>query len=119
MPDPIVFKTEDSLWQMLKDGTKTWDARKYDMSDDRIYRLSFGHWRTKLCVKTPAMLTPTLPLEIIKEAQQEKIWVPEEELVYFRNKKTNEALTFRYIGIEFAPWAPGWCFILLGEVEEA
>ena len=34
------FKTESSLWEMLADGTKTWDARKYDLTDERIKALS-------------------------------------------------------------------------------
>lgn len=91
MKEPQCFKCEDSLWQMLADGTKTWDARRYDMSDDRIYRLSRGQWK-----KDPTR------------------WLLVEQLVCFQNKATGEVLTFRFSGLEFAPWAPGWCFIILG-----
>lgn len=91
MKEQPCFKTEDSLWQMLADGTKTFDARRYDMSDDRIYRLSWGQWR-----KDPSC------------------WLLVEQLVSFQNKVTGEVLTFRFTGLEFASWAPGWCFIILG-----
>ena len=80
--DAIVFRTEDSLWQMLKDGRKRWDARQNDLTDDRIYKL---HWMR--AVKT----------------------------VSFLNKATGKLLTFEYKGMEFAPWAPGWCFLILGK----
>ncbi len=45
---PIVFKTEDSLWQIMAqvnpDGrsVKPFDMRRWDLSDNRIYRLSWG-----------------------------------------------------------------------------
>lgn len=38
----ITFKTEDSLWQMMACGVKKWDARRYEMADDRIYRLAWS-----------------------------------------------------------------------------
>ncbi len=94
--EPIVFKCEDSLWQALSDGTKTWDARRHDISDDRIYRLSWGKFEEE-----PA-----------GGRQPAHYWV--EDFVSFENKATGEVLTFRYRGMEFVPWAPGWCFLRLG-----
>jgi hypothetical protein len=92
----IVFKSEDSLWQMLKDGRKTWDARLHNISDDRIYRLSWGQWED------------SPPLGRRPE------YHPVEPFVSFSNNKTGEILRFRFTGLEFVPWAPGWCFIQLG-----
>ena len=42
MKAPIMFKCEDSLWQMMACGKKTFDMRLWDMADDRLYRLSWG-----------------------------------------------------------------------------
>ena len=92
----IIFKTEDSIWQCLADGTKTWDYRRYDMSDDRIYRLSRGSFE-----KNPP-------------PGRQLAWSPDVSFVSFLNKATGEVLKFRYRGIEFVPWAPGWCFLQLG-----
>ncbi|MBA7660379.1 MAG: hypothetical protein GH143_02550 [Calditrichaeota bacterium] len=92
----IVFKSEDSLWQTLKEGRKTWDARLHDISDDRIYRLSWGKWEDK------------------PPHGRQPVYLPQETFVHFLNKKTGQLLRFRFRGLEFAPWAPGWCFIGLG-----
>jgi hypothetical protein len=100
----IVFETETSLWEMLKDGTKTWDARRWDMADDRCYRLSW--------FKPSLLVGPgTLHAHEVRE--------PIEDEVGFQNKATGELLTFEYVGLAFAPWAPGWGFLLLGKrIEE-
>jgi hypothetical protein len=100
MNDDIVFKTEDSIWQNLADGTKTWDYRRYDMSDDRIYRLCWGSWEKD----PPPGRQPT--------------WSPDVFFVSFLNKATGEVLKFRYRGMEFVPWAPGWTFLMLGGLIE-
>lgn len=81
---------------MLARGEKTWDARRHDIADDRIYRLSWGQWE-----KDPP------------EGRQPS-WGPVEAFVSFLNKVTREVLQFRFRGLEFADWAPGWCFIILG-----
>jgi len=87
---PIIFKCEDSLWQMLADGSKAFDMRRWDLSDDRISRLARG-----------------------RLAGQDE-WQPDESTVSFNNKATGEILTFDYVGVEFTEWAPEWGFILLG-----
>jgi hypothetical protein len=92
--DPIIFKCEDSMWQMLADGTKTWDARRNDLSDDRIYRLLWGKYHER--------------------PGRKPSWGPLEDYVTFLNKATGEMLTFRFLGVEFTDWAPGWMFIRLG-----
>jgi hypothetical protein len=92
----ILFRSEDSMWQLLKDGRRTWDARLHDISDDRIYRLSWGQWEAS----PPPGRKPT--------------YNPVEPFVSFLNKDTGEILKFRFAGLEFVPWAPGWCFIQLG-----
>ena len=100
MSADIVFKTEDSIWQSLADGTKTWDYRRYDMSDDRIYALSFGSWE-----KDP------LP-------GRQPAWSQDVSIISFLNNATGEVLKFRYRGMEFVPWAPGWCFLQFGGLVE-
>lgn len=97
--EPVTFKCEDSLWQMLKEGKKTWDARFHDMSDDRIYRLSWGHWAKS---GLPGNLSGRQPS-----------YLPDETHVRFLNKLTGQVLEFRFGELEFADWAPGWCFIQL------
>lgn len=113
--EPIIFKCEDSLWQMMKGGEKTFDMRRWDIADERIYRLSW-HKAT----------TPDASSRTMKDMAQEQHWVkyntrwePEECHVAFLNKVTGEILTFEYLGVEFAPWAPGWGFIILGKRIEA
>ena len=92
---PIVFKAEASFWDMLSqtnpDGrsAKPFDMRRWDLSDERIYRLSFG----KVGLG----------------------FMPDEDMISFVNKVTGELLTFEYLGVEFADWAPGWGFLLLGK----
>ena len=91
MDEPIIFKCEDALWQMLADGRRNWDMRLWDLSDERIWRLAWGHLKG-----------------------QDR-WEPDEKWVSFRNKGTDEILTFRYEGVEFTEWAEGWAFFLLGD----
>lgn len=98
MPDkektPILFKSENSLWQLMAEGKKTWDARLHDISDDRIYRLSLGMWDT--------------------DEGRQPYYKPTEDIVSFLNKVTGEVLMFRFRELEFVVWAPGWVFIQLG-----
>ena len=108
---PIIFKCDPDLWDMLASGEKTWDARRYDMADDRIYRLSWGE---KL--EMPHQIHPYASGI---ESRWHEIWKPDEPTVSFQNKVTGEVLTFKYKGMEFTPWAPGWCILLLGERIEA
>ena len=89
-----IFKCEHTLYLMLRDGSKPFDMRKYDLSDDRIRRLAWGHARPRSFGETR--------------------WVPMETVVSFQDKETGEIQMFEYQGMEFAPWAPGWCFLLLG-----
>lgn len=94
--EPVVFKSEDSLWQMLRQGTKSWDARHYDMSDPRMHRLAQGHWEQD----PPPGRRP--------------YYQSDETFVCFLNKLTGETLQFRFRGLITPGWAPGWCFIQLG-----
>jgi len=94
--ETIIFKSEDSLWQMLQQGVKTWDARQFDTSDERIHRLSLGHWEEN---PTPGRLA---------------FWQYDEPFVCFVNKLTGQTLQFRYRGFITPGWAPGWCFLQLG-----
>ena len=82
------FNTEDSLWQMLVSGEKTWDARQWDEADERIIRLTSN------------------PLGLKS--------VPTEPLVAFLNKGSGQVATFQYKAALAYPWAPGWAFLLLG-----
>ena len=67
---PIVFKAEDSLWKMMADGIKTWDCRRHDIGDDRIYRLSWGKFDTEF------------------RHDRQPCYLPIEDFVYFENKLT-------------------------------
>jgi len=95
----IVFKCEASLWEMMDPrhpNAKHWDARAWDLGDDRIYSLA---WCKGFDQRYPKPgITP-----------------PEVDLVSFLNKATDETMTFQYLGMEFAEWAPGWVFLILGE----
>ena len=94
--EPVIFKCEDSLWQRLADGTKTWDARRHDISDERIYRLSRGKFDRE------------------SRLDRQPFYSLEEIFIHFENEQTGAILQFRYRGMEFVPWAPGWCFLQLG-----
>lgn len=94
--EPVVFKTEDSLWQMLAKGIKPWDARLNDPDDERILRLSRGHWERN---PTPGRMPH---------------YLMDEDFVCFENKLTGQALQFRFRGLTYTRFAPGWCFIELG-----
>lgn len=87
-PGPVVFKSEDALWRQLESGERRFDMRRYDMSDERIYRLGFGR---------PA---------------EHGSYVADVSEVTFVNKLTGEALTLEFRGLEYAPWAPGWVFLV-------
>jgi hypothetical protein len=94
--EPVVFKSEDSLWRMLQQGIKTWDARHFDTSDERIRRLSLGHWE-----KDPA-------------PGRRPFYEYNEPFVCFANKLTGQVLQFKYRGFITPGWATGWCFLQLG-----
>lgn len=94
----IVFSIGSDLFPLLMDRTKRWYAAKWDITDDRMYRLSQGHaWHGSVSTHVDR-------------------WVPEVDHVVFRNEDTGEYLSLEFMGIEFAPWAVGWAFLILGEV---
>jgi len=94
--EPVVFKSEDSLWQLLAKGIKTWDARRFDPTDPRIQRLIPGHWEKN---PNPGRLS---------------FWEYDEPFICFENKLTGQILQFKYRGFITPGWAPGWCFLQLG-----
>lgn len=102
----IVFKSEASLWEMMAqvnpDGrsAKPFDVRRWDMADDRIYRLSWGCLTDKYGITRPGV---------------DPHFESDEKQVSFLNKTTGDLLTFEYLGVEFADWAPGWGFLVLGK----
>lgn len=108
MADDIVFKCEDSMWQMMAEEgvtgipAKPFDMRRHDMADDRIYRLSWG-------------THPGVGSHVQQYPPPKAGWEPEVEVITFLNKATDEVLTRKYVGMQFADWAPGWCFLLVGE----
>ncbi len=104
MSEPIIFKCEDSLWQMMADGKKKFDMRLWDMADDRMYRLSWAQYGESISEWTsvPRGERPT--------------YTPKESFVSFRNKQTDELLTFHFKGLEFPQWAPSWVFIIVGDL---
>ena len=106
---PIVFKSEASLWDMMAqlnpDGrsVKPFDMRRWDLADDRIYRLQSGTSGSRSYKQGLGYYGPT------------PVWTPDEKQVSFVNKVTGELLTFEYLGVMFERWAPGWGFLLLGK----
>jgi len=96
---PIIFETEDSLWQTMASGERSFDMRRWDLSDHRIYRLSLGHWEK---------LDETLGALVGRQPE----WTVNEPFISFRNKATTEILVCRYSGMEFTRWAPGWVFLI-------
>ena len=99
MAEPIEFKVEHSLFLSLEDGTRSFDMRWWDIADDRIYAMSWSR--------------PLEPVNTAFPDLQAKVW--EAEHISFRDKETDEVLTFFYKGVEFPEWAPAWGFIQLGE----
>ena len=83
------FKSEHSLWLMMQDGSKRWDARKGNTSDDRIYAMSFGLRR------------------------EDGSWDSDVKEVTFVDKETDEQLTLKLIDYHQLDWAVGWIFMVL------
>lgn len=100
----IVFKSEDSMWQMLASSEKTWDARRWDVDDPRILKLCKGHHR----VVGPSRVIG-LPIQR---------WLFDEPHVCFLNKETGEILKMQFEGLNFTDFAPGWVFLKLGGIVE-
>lgn len=120
MTDPIVFKCEASLWDMLAEEgvtgipAKPFDMRRYDQTDDRIYRLTWGKARKGVGMIHADVEQGRLARKPRQVARDVTLWEPEVESITFLNKATGATLTRRYLAMEFADWAPGWCFLLLG-----
>ncbi len=100
MSEPIIFKCEDSLWQMMASGKKKFDMRRLDIED--ILSLSQYGDDISSWTSVPRGERPT--------------YTPTESFVSFQNKQTAELLTFHFRGFESPPWAPGWLFIILGDL---
>ena len=110
---PIVFKSEPALWAMLAyvdhgKAYKPFDMRRWELADKRIQRLSWGHFGNKDRM-------PINASNLNWSSYSNHRWYPDESQVSFLNKGTGELLTFEYLGVEFAPWAPGWGFLILGK----
>ena len=121
MKPPIVFKSEPALWDMLAqvnpDGrsAKPFDMRRWDMADERIYRLAWGTTRPLGKVflsRNPPERYDRRPNQAFQYGSE---WHPDEKAVSFLNKATGEMLTFKYLGVEFTDWAPGFGFLILGK----
>ena len=85
------FKVDHSLLQSLQDGSRQFDMRRWDITDERLYRLAW--------LNDP-VTAQARPAEV--------------ETVSFVDKETGDVLTLEYKGMVFTPWAAGWVFILLG-----
>ena len=79
--------------------------RRWNLADERIYRLAWGHSSHGVGFRASPAVSP-----LYRED-----WQPNEKEVSFVNKATGELLSFEYLGVEFADWAPGWGFLLLGK----
>ena len=109
MSEPIVFKCEESLWRLLESGEKPFDMRRWDLSDDRIYRLAWGHGGR--AIRAGSVIESG---RLRYDERLDGAWAPVEKQVSFVNKADGRLLIFEYRGLEFAHWAPGWCFLILG-----
>lgn len=88
---PIIpqFKSEHSLWIQLVEGQRTFDMRRYDVADERVYALMW--------------------------TDSKGVW--EVSTVEFVDKETEIVAMFEYRGMEFTDWANGWCFLKLGDLK--
>ena len=112
--EPIVFKCEASLWDMLASGEKTFDMRRFDpKGNPRIERLTWGSTRKGMAVIADADRYQLAPRQASRDIT---LWEPDVASIEFENKVTGETLIRRYKGMAFETWAPGWCFLLLGEI---
>jgi hypothetical protein len=96
--EPVSFKTEDSLWQVMRKGMKTWDARWVDLKDERFQRLFSGHYDKP------------------SEQGRRPFYAYDEAFICYENKLTGQILQFTYRGFIMQGWAPGWVFLQLGGV---
>lgn len=81
----VRFHCEDWTWEQLNKGLRRWDWRPWDLADPRIYALAWSI-----------------------DGQ------PEVARVEFVNNADGRVMSFDYLGVEFAAWAPGWGFLQLG-----
>lgn len=99
--EPVTFKVEDSIWQVMAEGKKTFDARQYDLADERIRRLITFRWIDGV------------------EGRRQPYWMPAETFICFKNKKTGDVLKCRYVGYVgnwLVDWAPGWVFFIFSGI---
>lgn len=89
----IILDLDGESWQNLKNGSQRWVARKWDITDDRLYQLG------------QIDPHPGMPG-----------WVPKIKEVTFNNNETGECLRVEYKGRELPSWGLGWGFLLLGDV---
>ncbi len=121
MADEIVFKCEPAMWAMMNEEgvtgipAKPFDMRRHDMADGRIYRLAWGKARKGVGVLHADVVQGRLAREPRQTPRDVTLWEPEVQSITFLNKATDETVTRRYLGMEFTDWAPGFCFLLLGE----
>lgn len=94
----ILFMVDEESYPLIFTGFKRWHAVKWDMRDDRMYRLGQGH--------TYHGQLPT----------HENRWSPDVKQILIQHEETGEVLTLEFKGIEFTPWSPGWAFLILGDV---
>ena len=85
----IEFASEHSDWLLMKDGSKRWDARVYDMADYRCYAMSIGN----------------------RDASGK--WRSDVKEVVFTSNETHDELVMQLDDILFVPWAPGWVFMMI------
>ncbi|MFH1485224.1 MAG: hypothetical protein ABIH46_04060 [Chloroflexota bacterium] len=91
--DPIIFQIGNVLWQQMASGQKTWAEWRHDLTDDRIYRLSW--------YRVDKWLNAFEPIE---------------KYVGFQNEETGKLLRCHYRGMEFDGVAPGRCRIVVGDL---
>ncbi len=79
---------------------------RYDMTDDRVYHLSWGTFPAERS-QEPEQRAP------LKGTHRLSVWQPDVSLITFF-LGASDKVTRDYLGMEFTDWAPGWCFLRLG-----
>ena len=86
------FKCAHAMFLSLRGGSRQFDLRRWDITDERIYQLAWHTMDATIQARVPAVDT-----------------------VSFADQETGELITLEYKGVTFTPWAPGWVFILVGK----
>ena len=104
----IIFNSESLSWETLLRGELNFHPRQWNPSDPRIVALSEMTLGAETLHRRPVDGFSLTDLE-------NKAWAPTVKTIAFRNKATDEVLTFEFKGVDFLSCTPKWIFLMLGE----